>query len=247
MVGRIFAYNSSDMKTLFPTITNGLLIILVLICYQIVWKRIRAATIAAGWDSARSQRLTSRVLIALLGWGALTALLALTGFLSDFTVFPPRLMIVLAVPLITLLAVTFSSTTRELLPFVPADQLIRLQSFRIAVEILLWMAFLQDRLPEQMTFEGRNFDVFSGLLALVASRFAGNRWIVIGYNLLSLALLINIVTVAILSLPSPFRYFMNEPANTIVTYFPFVWLPAFLVPLAYGLHFLSLRKLAIQR
>ena len=40
-----------------------------------------------------------------------------------------------------------------------------------------------------------------------------------------------------------FRYFINEPANTIVTEFPIIWLPGFLVPLAYGLHFLSLRQL----
>jgi hypothetical protein len=43
-------------------------------------------------------------------------------------------------------------------------------------------------------------------------------------------------------MPTPFRVFMNEPSNTIVAKFPIVWLPALLVPLAYGLHFLSLRQ-----
>ena len=65
----------------------------------------------------------------------------------------------------------------------------------------------------------------------------------IAYNFIGLVLLFNIVTVAILSIPGPFRYFMNEPANTIVTYFPIVFLPAFLVPLAYTLHFFPLRQL----
>ena len=59
------------------------------------------------------------------------------------------------------------------------------------------------------------------------------------WNILCLMLLINIVTIALLSAPVPFRVFMNEPANTIVTTFPFIWLPALLVPLAYGLHILS--------
>jgi len=73
--------------------------------------------------------------------------------------------------------------------------------------------------------------------------FSNNRKVMIAYNFIGLALLLNIVTIAVLSVPSPFRVFMNEPANTIVTYFPIVLLPAFLVPLAYTLHFLSLKKL----
>jgi hypothetical protein len=97
-----------------------------------------------------------------------------------------------------------------------------------------------------MTFEGRNFDVVSGLTAIVIAILVTNKKIspsiVIAWNFLGLALLINIVAIAIMSMPTPFRVFMNEPANTIVTRFPVVWLPALLVPLAYGLHFLSFRQ-----
>jgi hypothetical protein len=39
---------------------------------------------------------------------------------------------------------------------------------------------------------------------------------------------------------------MNEPANLLVTKFPFILLPGMLVPLAYGLHFLSLRQLGLH-
>jgi hypothetical protein len=39
---------------------------------------------------------------------------------------------------------------------------------------------------------------------------------------------------------------MNEPANLLVTKFPFIMLPGMLVPLAYGLHFLSLRQLGLN-
>ena len=48
-------------------------------------------------------------------------------------------------------------------------------------------------------------------------------------------------------MPTPFRVFMKEPANTVVMKFPFILLPTFLVPLAYGLHFLSLRQLLMKR
>ena len=130
---------------------------------------------------------------------------------------------------------------------IPAKSLVSLQIFRVFVEILLWMSFLQNLLPVQMTFEGRNFDVLSGLTAPFAAYFlANNRIGLVVWNILSLALLANILAVAVLSMPTPFRYFINEPSNTIVTTFPFIWLPGLLVPLAYGLSFLSIRQVAIQ-
>ena len=99
-----------------------------------------------------------------------------------------------------------------------------------------------------MTFEGRNFDILASISAPVIAYLAYfrkmiSRKVVIIWNFLCLGLLLNIVVTAILSMPTSFRYFINEPANTIVTEFPIIWLPGFLVPLAYGLHFLSLRQL----
>jgi hypothetical protein len=142
---------------------------------------------------------------------------------------------------------TFSKGTAEVLRHVPVQVLTNLQVFRVFVEILLWMLFIQYALPVQMTFEGRNFDILAGLTApVMAYLFAGNRKLIIAWNLVSLGLLINIVAIAILSMPSPLQIFHNEPSNTIVAEFPFIFLPTFLVPLAYGLHFLSLRKLAAR-
>jgi hypothetical protein len=56
-------------------------------------------------------------------------------------------------------------------------------------------------------------------------------------------LLLNILVIAVLSMPTPFRYFQNEPANTLVAKFPFVLLPGILVPIAYTMHIFSLRQL----
>ena len=60
---------------------------------------------------------------------------------------------------------------------------------------------------------------------------------------MGLLLLGNIAAIAVLSTPLPFRFFMNEPANTIVFNFPFVWLPVFVVPFAALLHVLSIKKI----
>ena len=46
-------------------------------------------------------------------------------------------------------------------------------------------------------------------------------WFVAAWNVLGLALLVNIVTIAILSTPAPFRYFMNDPPNLLPSTFPY--------------------------
>jgi len=51
----------------------------------------------------------------------------------------------------------------------------------------------------------------------------------------------------VLSTPMPFRLFMNEPANTFVTHFPYVWLPGIHVWTALFLHVLLLRQLWRKR
>jgi hypothetical protein len=60
---------------------------------------------------------------------------------------------------------------------------------------------------------------------------------------LGLALLINVVTVAIVSTPR-IRYFGDDRVVTFVTYVPFVWLPAVMVLAALAGHLVIFRALA---
>jgi hypothetical protein len=56
-------------------------------------------------------------------------------------------------------------------------------------------------------------------------------------------LLANIVLVAILSTPNPFRVFTEGPPNLLPSTFPYVWLPSFLVQLALLGHLMLFRRL----
>jgi hypothetical protein len=201
--------------------------------------------------SAQAQhRFKNTVLISLLAWAVIIAIASLSGFAGNFSRFPFNIAPFLFIPLITVMVFTFSKTLKELLLHMEPSHLIHLQVFRVFVEILLWMLFMQNLLPQQMSFEGRNFDILAGLTAPIVAYLAIRKKIskgfLIGWNIACLGLLINIVTIAILSMPTPFQYFTNEPSNTIVTQFPFVYLPTFLVPLAYMLHFFSLRQLLMK-
>lgn len=203
------------------------------------------------WGIMRSGLPSKTFVMILVAWAAISAALSLSGFLNDFSTFPPRMMIVLIVPVIMVLIFTFSSRSNIYLKKIPAAWIVGMQSFRVVVELFLWWAFLDDLLPRQMTFEGRNFDVLAGLTApLVAGWWLGYQGrkplLVILWNILGLGLLFNILIIAILSMPTPARYFMNEPANTLVATFPWVWLPALLVILAFLLHLLSIKQMLME-
>ena len=201
----------------------------------------------SAWDEQKKKSVKTRILIGLALWLVAVSIMSITGFLGDFSTLPPRMMIVLVIPLAISLVMTFSGKAKEILSRIPPHRLIRLQVFRLFVEVLLWMLFVDNLFPVQMTFEGRNFDIIAGITGpLVAFLFRNNRRLMIAWNFVGLALLFNILTIAILSMPLPFRIFFNDPANIIVAEFPIVFLPAFLVPLAYTIHFFSLRQLTIK-
>jgi hypothetical protein len=227
-------------------ITQAGFIATTLIFYGLLLARLKKSLISTNFTESKKKKIFNGTLIGLIGWAIATSILSWSGVLSDFSTFPPKLIMVLIIPLITVIWLIRTKEVKEILIHTPPESIIWIQSFRIVVEILLWRLFVDNLAPIQMTFEGRNFDILSGLTALLVAYLVANNKIssplVIAWNFACLAILVNIVAIAILSMPTPFRVFMNEPSNTIVAKFPIVLLPALLVPLAYWLHFLSLRQ-----
>lgn len=88
---------------------------------------------------------------------------------------------------------------------------------------------------------------YGRVIAVLAAKGNIGRRGIIAWNLVCLVLLLNIDMTAILSTPSPWRVFMNEPANYVVTHFPIALLPASLVPLAYYPHFMSFRQMSQEK
>jgi hypothetical protein len=226
-------------------------IALTIVFFGLLFYELNSALMASAIEQRKKNRIRLRSIIALIFWFVFTSVWSLSGKMGDFSLFPLNMVPVLLVPMITIVYLAFySKTTQVILTHIPNHRLVRLQVFRVFVEILLWLLLLENLMPVQMSFEGRNFDILAGLTAPVIALLSYHQKIsktaMILWNIAGLGLLINIVTVAILSMPGPFRVFMNVPANTIVAQFPIALLPAFLVPLAYGLHFLSLRKLMLK-
>ncbi|MEM6347492.1 MAG: hypothetical protein AAF927_26620 [Bacteroidota bacterium] len=222
-------------------------IALSLICLGLFLWGLRYGLKQTGWVAERQSRYLYISTAILLFWFGFTGTLAHLGVFSNFETLPPPMFINLVVPIIGIILWLKQRSTKEILAGIPLFWLPAAQSFRIIVEILLWLLFTAKMLPQQLTFEGYNFDILSGILGLLLAVFMYRgirhplRWLRI-YNYVGLLLLLIIVSMAILSMPTPFRQFMNEPSNEIVAQFPFVWLPAFLVPFAFALHLLSLQQ-----
>ena len=211
---------------------------------------IRKGVQLTDWDTRRRKGFIIWLLIWLLTWVMFVSAWSLSGKMADFSFFPFNILPVILIPVVVAVIFIPSQALGDVLKHIPPDRLIRLQTFRFFVEVLLWILFIAQLLPVQMTFEGRNLDILTGLtapiIAVWASKNRNSDMIIILWNIICLVLLLNIVITALLSTPSPWRVFMNEPANDIVTYFPMAWLPGLLVPLAYYLHFMSLRQVLLK-
>lgn len=232
---------------LYPIAQAGFLL-LTIVSVTLLVLQFRNGVRLAPWDDTKKSRYILRMIVTLVLWVLLVSAWSISGKMADFSIFPLNFAPIIVIPIIVAVIFISSKDTGEVLNHIPPANLIRLQSFRFVVEVLLWMLFIAGLLPEQMTFEGRNWDILAGFTAPIVAVLAvkgniGKRGIII-WNILCLGLLLNIVITAILSTPSPWRVFMNEPANYVVAYFPISFLPGFLVPLAYYLHFMSLRQIS---
>jgi len=223
---------------------------LSIICIAIVIIGLTKALRKTTFTARQQNHIVAGTVICIAAWMALTGLPAAKGFFANFSSFPPRLLFVIIFPLPVIIIIARSKKLGAILKAIPAHWLIAMQAFRIAVELLLLKSYTTGLLPKQMTFEGWNFDILSGVLAIPVAIIVAqkrNAFLIKAYNIVGLLLLLNILAIAVLSMPTPMRRFMNEPANTIVAEFPFVYLPAVLVVLAYSLHIFSLRQLRVMK
>jgi hypothetical protein len=205
-----------------------------------------AVLVAFGLLRARAGVVAT--LAILLAYLAIPSALTRTGMLNRYDRLPPpALLLVFGLVLLTV-AIVFSPIGARLATRVGLGAVVVLQAFRIPVELLLHRLYREGVVPIQMTYSGRNFDVLSGVTGLLLGIWllSGRpvpRGIMLGWNLLGLALLVNIIGIAVLSTPVSFQLFTEGPPNLLPSTFPYIWLPSFLVQVALGSHLLVFRQL----
>ncbi len=230
-------------------VTAGFVILPLLVAAAFVLACDRADRRLGAPPLARRRRVLS-VSVGVIVWLLITALAGASGVLRRFDAVPPPfagfLLAVVAVGLV----VPCSRLGTRLVGGLPLWLLVGFQVFRFPLELLMHRAYVEGVMPVQMSYSGQNYDILTGISAGVLGAWLGwgrvPRGIVAAWNWLGFALLVNIVTVAVLSTPI-FRWFGAERLNTFVAYPPFVWLPAVLVTAALMGHVLVWRKLAAAR
>lgn len=187
-------------------------------------------------------------LLIILSWLVLQTLIGLTGFYNVTDTIPPRFLLLVFPPILLIIGLFITSKGRQYIDSLDTKTLTILHSVRIPVEIVLFWLFVNKTVPELMTFEGRNFDILSGLTSPIIFYFGFikkqlNRKIILTWNFICLGLLINIVANAVLSAPFPFQKFAFDQPNIAVLYFPFNWLPSCVVPLVLLSHLATIKQL----
>lgn len=216
-------------------------------------------TIATVWFLLTAARTVSRdsfsyklIVFLLPFWLLLTGFLATTPFYRDPNAMPPRVFLYGVWPAVGLIIAYFVFFRETFIEKLSLKHLTLLHTVRFPVELVLLWLFQAGQAPQLMTFEGWNFDIFSGVTApityFLAFRKGGvNRTLLIVWNVVALGLLANIVTLAVLSFQSPMQRLAFEQPNVGVTFLPFIWLPAIIVPIVLFSHLASLWQLIARR
>lgn len=188
-----------------------------------------------------------RSVIIILLWLTIQTIVSLKGFYTVTKTMPPRFLLVLLPPILLIAFLFFTVNGRRYIDSLNVKWLTLLHIVRIPVELVLFWLFLHKAVPQLMTFNGRNFDIISGLTAPFIFYFGFlkktlSRKFILIWSFICLGLLINIVVIAILSAPFIFQQFGFEQPDIAILYFPFVWLPCCIVPLVLLAHLATIRQ-----
>lgn len=176
-------------------------------------------------------------------WVLIVGIVSFSGYFTNTLAKPPRFLLILLGAII--LSVIFYKIVRK--NHLNSYLLLSIHILRLPIELVLYQLFIEQKVPLLMTFKGWNLDILMGvsaiilLLYLLYSKNKLPKYFILTWNILGLILLLFIVAIAILSSPLPFQKLAFDQPNIAVLYFPYVYLPAYIVPLVLLSHILTVR------
>jgi len=149
------------------------------------------------------------------------------------------------------LGLALSPFGRRLAEASPYAVLVGVQAFRLPLELVLHSWWQQGVLPLQMTYTGDNWDIVSGGLALLCglgllrTPVAARPWVAGAFSVVGLGLLLNVMGIAVRSLPGPFRTYTRDPSVLLPFHAPYTWIVPGCVCAALFFHVVLVRKLLL--
>ncbi|MFI5133445.1 MAG: hypothetical protein ACHQEB_03870 [Chitinophagales bacterium] len=197
--------------------------------------------------SASKKKSTPAIIILI--WLALSGLMAYKGFFQNTKTIPPKMAFIMAPAIVFVILLLVTRKGKTFTDNLDLKMLTLLHIIRIPVELVLYWLAANKFIPELMTFAGRNFDIISGITAPVMYMLCfrnsqlKHKMSLLLWNFICLALLLNIIVDAVLSAPFPFQLFAFDQPNVAILYFPFTWLPCFIVIVVLLSHLVAIRRL----
>jgi hypothetical protein len=235
--------NDLTPNYLFPFVLSGSVATVAAVLFGL-----HRALMLAGWPTRDRRRAVSIGTLLLVGWFFAALLPSWSEFYRTAPFSIPTIQYGLLIPIIAGVALFWRwGTFRRAIEAVPQQWIVSVQFYRVEGLIFL-MLYAGHRLPGVFALPAGIGDVVVGLLApaigiAYAYRLRNTGVLVRAWNFLGIADLIVAVTTGFLSSPSRFQMWAFGAPNRLISAFPLVMIPVFLVPLSVLLHLASLYKL----
>ena len=236
------------MKPLIPGYLTPLILTSSVVVLATVLFGIRRALKQTAWSSEDRNRTFWSVALALVGWFAVALVTAALGAYHASSLKTPTIQYALLAPIVLGVILFWRwGLLRRVIEIIPNEWLVGVQLYRVLGATFL-VLYATQYMPGFFALPAGIGDVIVGLFApFAAAAYArgsdGVSATVRRWNFAGLTDLVVAVTTAFLSSPSQFQLVAFDRPNNLISMFPLVMIPAFLVPLSVLLHFASLYKL----
>jgi hypothetical protein len=205
-------------------------------------------------SSSHSPRVWRPVAVGLGAWMLISYVLASSGALRELAG-SMKLGAYVGGSNLAALVLALSPVSAAVASRASAWMLVAFQGFRLPLELILHHWFEIGVMPIQMTYEGANFDIVTGVAAVSVATVLllgklserSTWWWVLSFNVLGFLLLLRVMSIAVQSAPWPLRTFENEPAVVLPFYAPFTWIVPVCVAGALWGHVVTFRWLVAQK
>jgi hypothetical protein len=237
-----------NMNNLIPDFLTPYVLIGTVAVVAAVLFGLRSTLKAAGLPVRERQRAFWGGSGLLAAWLVAALLPSWLGFYHGRPSGVPTIQYGLLIPIVAGVALFWQwPALRRIIELVPQQWMVSIQFYRVLGVIFL-VLYAGGRLPGEFAWPAGAGDAMVGLLAPLAGIAYARGWRgsagwLRAWNLLGIGDLVVAVATGFLSSPSPLQMLAFDRPNDLITSFPLVLIPVFLVPLSVLLHLASLEKL----
>jgi hypothetical protein len=188
-------------------------------------------------------------IIVAIVWLSIQGILSYNGFYLNSEGTVSEIAVALLPPLVFIILVLSTKRGKKFIRRLDLRTIHLLHIVRIPVELCLYWLSLRKAVPELMTFAGENLDIITGITAPILyftcfkRRAVRSVNLLFGWNIIGLVLLGSAVVKGILSAPTAYQKLAFDDPNIAILYFPFIWLPSFIVMVLLFSHLVMIKRL----